>query len=194
MGQIDITGNLPLQSILQHALPSVQHESEEPQMRTRGPQREISMYQLAIEIQSAKDDQVARKLAGQTKEIETINTRAIFIADLIQKLLIERNKDEEFADLSDLEELINEYREIHHPNTGYIDPFYGMDTRRVKSNELDRCLANLQEVMRRDTLELGRIGRENEFLIHLYTTVTEMMTRQKPDEMKTIIRHMGEGR
>ena len=69
-----------------------------------------------------------------------------------------------------------------------------MDTRRVKSNELDRCLANLQEVMRRETLELARIGRENEFIIHLYTIVTEMMTKQKPNELKTIIRHMGEGR
>lgn len=150
---------------------------------------DISMFQLAVELQQAKDAHIEDFLNNQSQEIQKINERSLFISQLIQKLLIERNKDEDHVDLTPYEDQINEFLEKHHPNSGFHDPFYGLNLPRVDLHELDRATADLQEIMRRDANELQRIGRDNEFAVHLYTVVTEMMTRQKPDECKTMIRN-----
>ena len=150
---------------------------------------DVSMMQLAVELQQAKDRQIENYLDEQGQRVNAINVRSLFVAGLVQKLLIERNKDDDQINLTHLEEEIREFREVHHPNTGYIDPFYDVNLSNVDTHQVDRIIADLQEIMRRDANEIQRVGRDNEFAVHQHSILTEMLAKQKNDEKKTMIRN-----
>lgn len=150
---------------------------------------DINMMQLAVWLQEAQDRRIESYLDEQTTEIDVLNERSVFIASLVQKLLIERNKDDDKIDLTPYEEMIEEFKRVHHPETGYVDPFYDVNLSKVDIHELDRIISDLQEVMRRIGTQIQNIGRDNEFAVHQHAILTEMLAKQKNDEKRTMIRN-----
>lgn len=158
--------------------------------------QEVCMAQLTAELQEAQDHCLYGKLEACNREVETIHCRTQHLRDLLHELLAIRDNEEKENDLSQLEEKIQNYQKNIHPQEYTTDPFaslYPGPLQAIPDIEIDHCISEIQEVMRRDSLSLQKHTHESEFAMQLYSALTQMLTWQKQDENRTFVRNQRTG-
>ena len=143
------------------------------------------MARLVCELQTAKDTQMQGMLGKTSQEIDRIHERTTVIADLVQKLITERNKENKEIDLSELEGVIAQFQAEFQQETNYSDPFSGIypgPLNKVPQGQVEQAVRSLQDLMTRDANLLQKLSRDSEYAMHLYTIISEALSRQKLDE------------
>ncbi len=154
------------------------------------------MFLEAIRVQMAKDNQVMSQTEKNSAAIDAINERVNFVASLVQDLLHERNKGAKEVSLEHLAGKMQRLKDEFLRDVTVADPLsnlYPGPLQKVKMQDLEEAISGLQELMRQDSNELQKLGRNTEYLMQLYVIITEMLAKQKPDETKTFVRNQTTG-
>ncbi len=159
-------------------------------------QEDVLMFLEAIQLQASKDQQVLSQTEANSAAIDRINERVNFVASLMQDLLHERNKGTPEVSLEHLADKMQRLQDEFLTDASMADPLsniYPGPLGKVKTKDVEEAISNLQELMRRDSNELQRLGRNTEYIMQLYVIITEMLAKQKPDETKTFVRNQTVG-